>query len=96
MEILVIWSNPGDLTVLLGIVNFISPFKEEKKIQSQYWQIFACSLLYIIFLKSKQPDKPKLSRQMISNFSVMSDIIIFYVSFLIKVISVLLCDVWFD
>lgn len=72
------------------------PLKKKKKLKFNTDKFLLVVLLYIYFLKKKtKARQTQVVRQINSNLSVMSDVIIFYVSFLIKVISIYLI-VWFD
>lgn len=67
------------------------PLKKKNKFKFNTDKFLLVVLLYIYFLKKKtKARQTQVVRQINSNLSVMSDIIILYVSFLIKVISIYL------
>lgn len=67
------------------------PLKKKNKFKFNTDKFLLVVLLYIYFLKKKtKARQTQVVRQINSNLSVMSDIIILYVNFLIKVISIYL------
>lgn len=67
------------------------PLKKKNKFKFNTDKFLLVVLLYIYFLKKKtKARQTQVVRQINANLSVMSDIIILYVSFLIKVISIYL------
>lgn len=90
LTILAIWPSLGAWTLSFCQGLEISPFN----IQFQYWQMFYCSLTVHLFFKKGQtnPSCPGKPTQSFCHVWY----IIFYISFLIKVISVyLVLLIWF-